>query len=164
MKFAWPLLEKFRTAHPGCSALVSALPEKNFHSKFQKVVSDVKIHATFYSSSPFIGMAGLTNTSIWRIMFFREFMDVVSFENVKKSLRFIPDHIRTKLLAWASSVELEGIIEVRKIPGLHDGPLKGSRHGQRSIRLSKSFRAIYEERSRGTFNIIDVVEVNKHDY
>jgi len=91
-------------------------------------------------------------------------MDVVSFEKVKKSLKFIPDHIRTKLLSWASSVELEGIIEVRKISGFHDEPLKGNRIGQRSIRLSKSYRAIYEERSKGTFNIIDVIEVNKHDY
>ncbi|MDH4468796.1 MAG: hypothetical protein QE271_12125 [Bacteriovoracaceae bacterium] len=53
---------------------------------------------------------------------------------------------------------------MRKIPGFHDEPLKGNRIGQRSIRLSKSYRAIYEERSKGTFNIIDVVEVNKHDY
>jgi len=58
-------------------------------------------------------------------------------------------------MAWASSVELEGIIEVRKISGFHYSPLKGNRFGQRSI---------YEERSKGTFNIIDVVEVNKIDY
>jgi proteic killer suppression protein len=61
-------------------------------------------------------------------------------------------------------VELEGIVEVRKISGYHDEPLKGDRHGQRSVRLSKSYRAIYEKRSKGSLNIIDVVEVNKHDY
>jgi hypothetical protein len=33
---------------------------------------------------------------------------------------------------------------VRKVPGFHDEPLSGKRFGQRSLRLSKSYRAFYE--------------------
>ncbi len=44
----------------------------------------------------------------------------------------------------------------------HDEPLKGQRIGQRSIRLSKSYRAIYIEHNDDI--IIEVIEVNKHEY
>lgn len=54
--------------------------------------------------------------------------------------------------------------EVRKIPGYHDEPLKGTRTGQRSIRLSKAYRAIYEIDQEGKIEIVKVLEVNKHDY
>ncbi len=46
-----------------------------------------------------------------------------------------------------------GLSEVRKVPGYHDEPLKGQRKGQRSIRLSRSYRAIYvieEEKNMST--------------
>ena len=36
-----------------------------------------------------------------------------------------------------------GLEEIRKIPGYHDEPLRGDRKGQRSIRLSRLWRAIY---------------------
>ena len=48
-----------------------------------------------------------------------------------------------KLLAWVGNVEAKGLEEVRKLPGYHDEPLKGQRQGQRSIRLSRAYRAIY---------------------
>ena len=64
----------------------------------------------------------------------------VSFKRVQKDLKRIPFHIRTKALYWAEKVEEKGIEEVRKIPGFHDEPLKGIRKGQRSIRLSNSYR------------------------
>lgn len=54
--------------------------------------------------------------------------------------------------------------EARKYSGFHDEPLKGRRLGQRSVRLSKAYRAIYLETSCGQYQIIEVVEVNKHDY
>jgi len=44
-------------------------------------------------------------------------------------------------MIWVAAVELDGVEEVRKAPGYHDEPLKGSRAGQRSIRLSRSYRA-----------------------
>lgn len=91
-------------------------------------------------------------------------MEIVLFDKVEKQLAKVPKHIRIKLLAWAKAVELEGIAEVRKLPGYHDEPLKGKRTGQRSIRLSRSYRAIYEEFEEEEVNIISIEEVNKHDY
>jgi len=47
-------------------------------------------------------------------------------------------------------------------------PLQGDRTGQRSIRLSRSYRAFYVIRDRPekdqTVEFVSVEEVNKHDY
>lgn len=53
---------------------------------------------------------------------------------------------------------------MRKIAGFHDEPLKGDRHGQRSIRLNKAYRAIYVIKNDGTAEFVAVEEVSKHDY
>lgn len=91
-------------------------------------------------------------------------MDRVVFDKVHKQLRKLPDFVVDKLLAWAKSVELKGLREIRKIPGYHDEPLKGDRKGQRSIRLSKGYRAIYSEEKDGSINLVIIEEVNKHEY
>lgn len=59
---------------------------------------------------------------------------------------------------------MQGIWEVRKLPGYHDEPLKGQRLGQRSIRLNRAYRLIYEEDERGEVLVIGVMEVSKHEY
>jgi proteic killer suppression protein len=59
---------------------------------------------------------------------------------------------------------MKGLREVRKIPGYHDEPLKGQRKGERSVRLTKGYRAIYVEEHDGTINLIILEEVNKHEY
>lgn len=82
----------------------------------------------------------------------------------EKQLRKIPAQIRENLYIWARSVELKGIREVRKLKGYHDEPLKGDRQGQRSIRLNRAYRAIYEESSDGEVSLIGVMEVSKHEY
>ena len=61
-------------------------------------------------------------------------------------------------------MELQGVWEVRKLPGYHDEPLKGDRRGQRSIRLNRAYRLIYEEDEHGEVLVIAVMEVNKHEY
>lgn len=91
-------------------------------------------------------------------------MDEVSFSKVEKQLKKLPHFVVLKLTAWARSVELKGLREVRKIAGYHDEPLKGDRRGQRSIRLSKGYRAIYVEQSSGRVNLVVIEEVNKHAY
>lgn len=91
-------------------------------------------------------------------------MDIVNFDKVIKKIKKLPMHIKVKLLEWAKAVEMDGIEKIRTFKGYHDEPLKGKRKGQRSIRLSKSYRAIYTEDSNGSINIITVEEVNKHDY
>lgn len=84
-------------------------------------------------------------------------------KKAKKELRRVPNHIVVKLRSWVDSVESFGIETVRKIPGFHDEPLKGKREGQRSIRLSKSYRAIYTVEG-SQIKIAVIKEVNKHEY
>ena len=81
----------------------------------------------------------------------------------KKDLKRVPTYIVDKLLGWVMVVSEQGLQEVRKIPGYHDEPLKGKRAGQRSIRLSKAYRAIYEIDKTGAVHFVEVLEVNKHE-
>lgn len=94
-------------------------------------------------------------------------MDVfnVAFsDNVKKSLIKVPSYILKKLQAWVDGVETYGLLKTRKIPGYHDEPLKGKRTGQRSIRLNRAYRAIYVINENGTIAVVQIIEVNKHEY
>ena len=68
---------------------------------------------------------------------------VVLTAQARKDLRNLPAQIVRKFAAWVRFVEQEGLEEARKIPGFHDEALKGERKGQRSIRLSQAYRAIY---------------------
>lgn len=92
------------------------------------------------------------------------YMDIVEVDKVKKQLKKLPSYIIDKLISWASDVERFGLHKTRQVPGYHDEPLKGHRRGQRSIRLSKGYRAIYTISKNGNINIIRVEEVNKHEY
>lgn len=91
-------------------------------------------------------------------------MNIFVSKQAKKQLDNIPDHIYRKYLYWKDLVEKYGLLETRKIKGFHDEPLKGNRRGQRSVRLSKAFRAIYIEIDNGEFEIIEIIEVSKHEY
>lgn len=82
----------------------------------------------------------------------------------KKDLRKVPLAIAIKLNAWIEDVGHRGITEVRKTPGYHDEPLKGTRKGQRSIRLNIAYRAIYVVNKSGVVRFIEIQEVNKHEY
>ena len=89
---------------------------------------------------------------------------VVLTDNARKSLRKLPIHIFRKFEFWVKQVTIDGIQKVRRIPGLHDEPLKGERQGQRSIRLSRSYRAIYRVIADEKIELIQVEEINKHEY
>lgn len=82
----------------------------------------------------------------------------------RKQLRRVPRHIVENLAAWVDDVEARGLEAVRKIPGHHDEPLHRDRQGQRAIRLSQAYRAMYvvKEGEEGTF--VSIEEVSKHDY
>ncbi|WP_374080284.1 hypothetical protein [Bdellovibrio bacteriovorus] len=80
----------------------------------------------------------------------------------EKQLKKLPWNIKEALQYWVESVQLQGIRSVRRLPGYHDEPLKGDRKGQRSVRLNKSYRAIYIETLEGVE--ITVIEVNKHEF
>jgi len=64
----------------------------------------------------------------------------------QKQLREAPRHIIENLAARVDDVEDRGLEETRKISVYHDEPLHGDRLGQRSIRLSRSYRALYQVR------------------
>lgn len=85
-------------------------------------------------------------------------------EKAQKDLLKIPFHVAKKLQIWAEQVETKGLFETRKISGYHDEPLRGSRHGQRSVRLNQAYRAFYNISESGDIHIISILEVNKHDY
>jgi len=91
-------------------------------------------------------------------------VEVILGRQAKKDIKKIPRHVTIKLFEWIEQVSIDGIREVRKIPGYHDEPLSGKRKDQRSIRLSKGYRAFYIENSSGEMEIIEIIEVNKHAY
>lgn len=75
----------------------------------------------------------------------------------------VPVQVTTKLQIWVDDVKDRGLEEVRKTSGYHDEPLKGSRAGQRSIRLNKTWRAIYEVHG-AVAKFVQVEEVTPHKY
>jgi proteic killer suppression protein len=90
---------------------------------------------------------------------------VVLARAVNKGLPKLPQHVADKLLGWVAGVETYGLEAMRKIPGYHDEPLRGDRVGQRSIRLSRGWRAFYTiGRNEVRVEFVHVIEVNKHDY
>ena len=83
---------------------------------------------------------------------------------VERQLARLPAQISEKFDAWVFAVTIAGIRKVRMRPGLHDEPLKGLWARSRSVRLSRSYRAIYQELKSGTMQVIEVIEVSKHGY
>jgi toxin HigB-1 len=81
----------------------------------------------------------------------------------EKQLRKVPSFIKNNLMIWITAVELDGLETVREVPGYHDEALKGARLGHRSIRLSRSYRAIYRVKG-DTAKFVLIEEVSKHDY
>lgn len=86
---------------------------------------------------------------------------VIWSKHVDKQFNKLPVFIVKKFYAWVTMISISGVIETRRSVGLHDEPLKGNRHSQRSIRLNNAYRAIYIEHSN---NILEVIEVSKHEY
>ncbi len=82
----------------------------------------------------------------------------------KRDLRCVPIYIADKLDTWIDAVERNGLEEVRKVPGYHDEPLHGQRRGERSIRLSRSYRAIYRLNRAREIEFVSIEEVTKHEY
>ncbi len=85
-------------------------------------------------------------------------------KNALRALRTIPNHVVFKLQAWIHGVKTQGWHTMRQVPGFHDEALKGQRKLQRSIRLSKAYRAIYVFHHIKESSWIEITEVNKHEY
>jgi proteic killer suppression protein len=90
-------------------------------------------------------------------------IEIIISPSAIKDLKKLPAEVIDQLDYWIGLVEDVGIREVRKIKGYHDEPLKGDRKGQRSIRLSRAYRAIYTIDENENI-LITIIEVNKHKY
>lgn len=82
----------------------------------------------------------------------------------EKQMKKVPVHIREAVVVWAHSVEEDGMRATRRLPGYHDEPLTGTRRGQRSVRLNRAYRLIYDEHDDGSITVVQVLEVSKHEY
>ena len=74
--------------------------------------------------------------------------DLVITKFAAKQINKLPENIGKKVDSWIHLIQINGLERVRKISGFHDEQLKGDREGQRSIRLNRSWRLIYN-RPRG---------------
>lgn len=90
---------------------------------------------------------------------------VVLAKRAVRQLAKAPPQVRNAFDYWVLMVAEHGLSEVRKVRGFHDEPIAYGPHaGQRSIRLGRSWRAFYVLGTDGTAELVEVVEVNKHDY
>jgi len=85
-------------------------------------------------------------------------------KRARKQLQKMPRYIVENLAAWVDDVEDRGLEEVRKISGYHEEPLHGKRLGQRSIRLSRAYRAIYRVCKDDSIEFVSVEGISKHAY
>ncbi|MBI5543322.1 MAG: type II toxin-antitoxin system mRNA interferase toxin, RelE/StbE family [Deltaproteobacteria bacterium] len=91
-------------------------------------------------------------------------LEVLLAKQAEKDLERVPGYVASKLKAWVALILKVGLRETRAVKGYHDEPLHGDRAGQRSIRLSRSYRAFYRITQTGEVEIVLILEVNKHDY
>ena len=91
-------------------------------------------------------------------------MDTVDLTSVSKNLTKIPLDVVKRLQRWVSYVESIGVLKTRKIPGLHDEPLKGKWKGSRSVRLGRKWRVIYKYMKNSAISVVKVEEITPHDY
>ncbi len=85
-------------------------------------------------------------------------------KKAQKDLKNAPRHIQVQFEYWIRTIELEGYLRMQAINGYNDHPLKGIRKGQRSSYLSRSWRVIYSMDDKTNQIVVEVLEVNKHDY
>ena len=83
-------------------------------------------------------------------------------KKVKAVLPTLRIDVRKKYEMWKEIIFKEGPEGLRNFPSLHDEALSGKRKGQRSSRLSKKYRVIYElDKDIVT---VYVIEVTPHKY
>ncbi|MBT8452464.1 MAG: hypothetical protein KJO40_10900 [Deltaproteobacteria bacterium] len=82
----------------------------------------------------------------------------------EKQARKLPVQVFRKLKTWTYLIRESGLEEVRKTSGFHDEPLMGRRRGMRSVRLSRSYRAMYRLVEEDGVVFVSIEEVSKHGY
>lgn len=88
--------------------------------------------------------------------------EVYEHHGVDKQLTKLPADVLKRYEKWKDIVELSGPSGLRLIRGFRDEALRGDWKGHRSSRLNQQYRVIY--RVEGDHLLIEVVEVNPHDY
>ena len=76
----------------------------------------------------------------------------------------MPVEVRVKFQQWVHFIEDKGLLEAQKFRGFRDHSLKGNRKGQRSVYLTKKWRAIYTLDKDKRIIIVIVEEIMPHDY
>ncbi|MBL6991862.1 MAG: type II toxin-antitoxin system mRNA interferase toxin, RelE/StbE family [Bacteriovoracaceae bacterium] len=84
-------------------------------------------------------------------------------KRAQKNLKKAPREVLLSFARWQAIASEIGVVGLRTIKGYHDETLKGERMGQRSSRLNKAWRVIYKV-TKGQIEIVEVLEVNKHEY
>lgn len=90
--------------------------------------------------------------------------NVVFNKKVAKNLNRIPKQILFLLDRWIGTIEKDGYAAMQTVNGYRDHSLSGSRKGQRSSSLNRSWRVIYEYNEGRNQIIINVIEVTNHEY
>lgn len=68
---------------------------------------------------------------------------IYEHRDISKTVRQIPPWIVKEYETWKDLVYRHGPEVLRQYPGFHDERLHGERKGQRSSRLSRQYRVIY---------------------
>jgi addiction module RelE/StbE family toxin len=90
---------------------------------------------------------------MWQILEHRE---------VGRVCRKLPPAILEKYQAWKNLVQENGPEKLKEYPGYRDEKLEGERFGQRSSRLSRQYRVIYQVHK--TEVTVRVLEITPHKY
>ena len=88
--------------------------------------------------------------------------DIYEHRRVGKQLSSCPLEVQKRYEKWKDIVQLSGPKGLLLIRGFRDEQLAGKLKGFRSSRLSKQYRVIYKIEKDHL--IVDVLEVNPHDY
>ncbi len=89
---------------------------------------------------------------------------VVLSKQAQKDIKKIPKHILLQFDLWVEIIETEGLLAMQKVKGYRDHALKGERKGQRSSSLSRSWRVIYKLDQETRHLVVEILEVNHHEY
>ncbi len=89
---------------------------------------------------------------------------VIIDKKTQKKFTKIPKYIMVLFDIWVEIIENDGFREMQKIKGYRDHALKGERQGQRSSSLNRSWRVIYLLDENNNLLIVEVLEVNHHEY
>ncbi len=87
---------------------------------------------------------------------------IYEHRKIDKQLAKAPAEIQKRYEKWKDIVEISGPQGLRLIRGFHDEALRGEWRRHRSSRLNQQYRVIY--RVEGERLVVEVVEVNPHDY